>query len=83
MWLLIALAHESEFGPSLQFKPPTPDGRLRGEADIRLSGEGAGRASFVFAITRHPCKTCDIKDPNQNITWVPSADGGGPNYSNM
>lgn len=29
------------------------------------------------------CKTCDIKDPMQNITWVPPEGGGGPNYSNM
>jgi electron-transferring-flavoprotein dehydrogenase len=29
------------------------------------------------------CKTCDIKDPNQNITWVSPEGGGGPNYPNM
>ncbi len=29
------------------------------------------------------CKTCDIKDPNGNITWVPPEGGGGPNYPNM
>ena len=29
------------------------------------------------------CKTCDIKDPNQNITWVPPEGGGGPNYQSM
>jgi len=29
------------------------------------------------------CKTCDIKDPKQNITWVPPEGGSGPNYSNM
>ncbi len=29
------------------------------------------------------CKTCDIKDPSCNITWVPPEGGGGPNYSNM
>jgi len=29
------------------------------------------------------CKTCDIKDPPQNITWVPPEGGGGPNYPNM
>ena len=29
------------------------------------------------------CKTCDIKDPNQNITWVPPEGAGGPNYPNM
>ncbi|MDQ0516186.1 electron-transferring-flavoprotein dehydrogenase [Kaistia geumhonensis] len=29
------------------------------------------------------CKTCDIKDPNQNITWTVPEGGGGPNYPNM
>ena len=29
------------------------------------------------------CKTCDIKDPNQNITWVPPQGGEGPVYLNM
>jgi electron-transferring-flavoprotein dehydrogenase len=40
----------------------------------------------VFRI--HPancvhCKTCDIKDPARNITWVPPEGGSGPNYSGM
>ena len=29
------------------------------------------------------CKTCDIKDPSQNITWMTPNGGDGPNYSNM
>ncbi len=29
------------------------------------------------------CKTCDIKDPNQNIDWVTPEGGGGPNYAGM
>jgi len=29
------------------------------------------------------CKTCDIKDPPQNINWVPPEGGGGPNYTNL
>ncbi len=29
------------------------------------------------------CKTCDIKDPTQNIVWIPPEGGGGPNYSGM
>jgi len=29
------------------------------------------------------CKTCDIKDPNQNIVWTTPEGGGGPNYVNM
>ena len=29
------------------------------------------------------CKTCDIKDPTQNIHWIAPEGGGGPNYPNM
>ena len=29
------------------------------------------------------CKTCDIKDPTQNINWVSPQGGGGPNYQGM
>ena len=29
------------------------------------------------------CKTCDIKDPSQNINWTPPEGGGGPNYVGM
>ena len=29
------------------------------------------------------CKTCDIKEPSQNITWVAPEGGGGPKYGNM
>ena len=29
------------------------------------------------------CKTCDIKEPSQNINWVVPEGSGGPNYANM
>jgi electron-transferring-flavoprotein dehydrogenase len=29
------------------------------------------------------CKTCDIKDPSQNIVWIAPEGGGGPSYPNM
>ena len=29
------------------------------------------------------CKTCDIKDPTQNIVWIAPEGGGGPNYGGM
>jgi len=29
------------------------------------------------------CKACDIKDPSQNIVWIPPEGGSGPNYSGM
>ena len=41
------------------------------------------RASVINAQNCVHCKTCDIKDPNRNITWVPPEGGGGPKYSNM
>jgi electron-transferring-flavoprotein dehydrogenase len=46
--------------------------------------EEAGLPRFVInAQNCVHCKTCDIKDPNQNITWVVPEGGGGPNYSGM
>jgi electron-transferring-flavoprotein dehydrogenase len=46
--------------------------------------EEAGRKRFqINAQNCVHCKTCDIKDPSQNITWVPPQGGGGPNYAGM
>jgi electron-transferring-flavoprotein dehydrogenase len=46
--------------------------------------EDGGNPRFVInAQNCVHCKTCDIKDPAQNITWVPPEGGGGPNYPNM
>ncbi|MFN7175874.1 MAG: electron transfer flavoprotein-ubiquinone oxidoreductase [Thermaurantiacus sp.] len=47
-------------------------------------GEAEGAPRFVInAQNCVHCKTCDIKDPSQNITWVVPEGGGGPNYPNM
>lgn len=44
----------------------------------------SGEAQFqINAQNCVHCKTCDIKDPSQNITWVVPEGGGGPNYPNM
>jgi electron-transferring-flavoprotein dehydrogenase len=44
----------------------------------------AGEARFqINAQNCVHCKTCDIKDPSQNITWVCPEGGGGPNYAGM
>ena len=44
----------------------------------------AGEPSFrINAANCVHCKTCDIKDPQQNITWVPPEGGSGPNYNAM
>ncbi|WP_193140644.1 electron transfer flavoprotein-ubiquinone oxidoreductase [Meridianimarinicoccus sp. MJW13] len=49
-----------------------------------VQDEGAAQPRFVinFQNCVH-CKTCDIKDPAQNITWTTPQGGDGPNYPNM
>jgi electron-transferring-flavoprotein dehydrogenase len=42
-----------------------------------------GRRLQINAQNCVHCKTCDIKDPRQNIVWVAPEGGGGPNYPNM
>ena len=45
--------------------------------------EGGGVRLQINAQNCVHCKTCDIKDPTQNINWVVPEGGGGPNYPNM
>ena len=46
--------------------------------------DDSGKAHFqINAQNCVHCKTCDIKDPSQNITWVCPEGGGGPNYAGM
>jgi len=45
--------------------------------------EAAGPRLQINAQNCVHCKTCDIKDPTQNIVWVTPEGGGGPNYPNM
>lgn len=47
-----------------------------------VEGEGGPRYQINAQNCVH-CKTCDIKDPNQNINWVTPEGAGGPNYINM
>jgi electron-transferring-flavoprotein dehydrogenase len=66
-----------EYGnPCLHFCPanvydpqPTPDGR--------------GKVPFLNFTNCFHCKTCDIADPYQVITWVPPEGGGGPDYKKL
>ena len=46
-------------------------------------GEGSDLRFQINAQNCVHCKTCDVKDPNGNITWVPPEGGGGPNYQSM
>ncbi len=47
-----------------------------------VQADGGERLQINFQNCVH-CKTCDIKDPTQNIVWVTPEGGGGPNYVNM
>jgi electron-transferring-flavoprotein dehydrogenase len=49
---------------------------------VQESGTGEPRLQINAANCLH-CKTCDIKDPSQNIVWHTPEGGGGPNYPNM
>ena len=53
-----------------------------GVYEVVEGDDGQPRFQINFQNCVH-CKTCDIKDPAQNITWVAPEGGGGPNYPNM
>ena len=48
-----------------------------------VTQEGGEKKFQINAQNCVHCKTCDIKDPAQNITWVTPEGAGGPNYPNM
>ena len=54
-----------------------------GVYEIVRDDDGANPRLQINAQNCVHCKTCDIKDPTQNIVWVTPEGGGGPNYPNM
>ena len=54
-----------------------------GVYEIVRDADGANPRLQINAQNCVHCKTCDIKDPTQNIVWVTPEGGGGPNYPNM
>jgi electron-transferring-flavoprotein dehydrogenase len=61
-----------------------PEGRYcpAGVYEFVKDADNKDRLQINFSNCVH-CKTCDIKDPTQNIVWVTPEGGGGPNYTNM
>ncbi len=62
-------------GPEARYCPA-------GVYEFVKTGDGADRLQINAQNCVH-CKTCDIKDPTQNIVWVVPEGGGGPRYPNM
>ena len=54
-----------------------------GVYEIVCEDDGSNPRLQINAQNCVHCKTCDIKDPSQNITWITPEGGGGPNYPNM
>lgn len=92
---LANLAHDEDQPVHLRLSDPTiPVGEnlpLYGEPAplycpagvYEVAEEGGAPVFRIHAANCVHCKTCDIKDPAQNITWVPPEGGSGPNYSGM
>ncbi|WP_297103849.1 electron transfer flavoprotein-ubiquinone oxidoreductase [uncultured Devosia sp.] len=92
---LANLAHDEDQPVHLRLKDPTipvkenlprygePAPLYCPAGVYEMTEEGGAPVFRIHAANCVHCKTCDIKDPARNITWVPPEGGSGPNYSGM
>jgi electron-transferring-flavoprotein dehydrogenase len=87
-WVKFA-SPESRYCPAAVYEAVGPEAEreLRGTPDAQATGAGAeveagapGARLVINAQNCVHCKTCDIKDPTQNIDWCTPEGAGGPNY---
>ncbi|HEY5308722.1 MAG TPA: 4Fe-4S dicluster domain-containing protein, partial [Casimicrobiaceae bacterium] len=69
-------------GPEQRYCPAGVYEFVATESGEQAAGPLARRLQINAQNCVH-CKTCDIKDPRQNIHWVTPEGGGGPNYTGM